>query len=61
MGRDTKGSSAMISSRAVSVSVFVKPNEPDTGNIFWKTGLEFKFLGMQIDKNEIQLVSWGQV
>lgn len=61
MGRDTEGDSAMVSSRSVSASVFVKSNEPDTGNIFWKTGLEFKFLEMQIDKNEIQLISWGQV
>lgn len=59
MGRDTEGGSAMISSRLVSV--FVKTNEPDIGNIFWKTGLEFKFLEVQIDKNKIQLISWGQM
>lgn len=61
MGRDTEGGSAMVSSRSVSVSVFVKSNEPDTGNIVWKTGLELKFLEMQTDKNEIQLISWGQM
>lgn len=61
MGRDTKGGPAMISPRSVSVSVFVKSNEPDTGNIFWKTGLEFKSSEMQTDKNEIKLISWGQM
>lgn len=44
MGGDTEGGSAMISSRSISGSVFGKSDEPDTGNTFWKTGLEFKFL-----------------
>lgn len=61
MGRDTEGGSGVISSRSVSVSVFVKSNEPDTGNIFWKRGLESESLEMQTDNNEIQLISWGQM
>lgn len=45
MKRGTGGGSAVVSSRSVFFNVFVKPaNDTDTGNMFWRTGLELKVI-----------------